>query len=296
MPGFDEAEAIPGPDYTNVGSVQQVFIEPTNGWLSVEGGIGAHGGTMHILRFDGQSLTLEAQNSNGSPIAGRIEDINGDGLQEILLDLSDFYIFSYAAGVRLINYDILHWDGSSLVPTPLTRLENTTTAAELNNQAINLTEAELWKDARMVINEAKSQAPDNAMISWNAAVINTVANARENANSSFPIMDRVFFGDYDRVIDILDNYSPAEIFSLESPIIVGTSAEGSEELMAQHIHDFTTLALTLKPDLASAHFLRGWAAYLLNPNDPAALAAVQQAAVLAPDEALYADAAAFLQP
>jgi hypothetical protein len=295
MPDFDDTDGIPGPDYMNIGSVQQVFIEPTNGWLSVEGGIGAHGGTLHILRFDGQSLTLEAQNSNGSPVAGRIEDINGDGRQEVLLDLSDFYIFSYAAGVRLINYNMLRWDGSDLVPVTLARLENTTTATDLNNQAINLTEAELWQDARQIINQAHSQAPDNETISWNAAFINTIADARENANSSFPIMDRVFFGDYNAVIDILRNYSAAEIFSLESPIIVGTSAEGSEELMAQHIHDLTTSALTLNPDLASAHFLRGWAAYLLNPNDPTALADVQQAAVLAPDEELYANAVTHLQ-
>ncbi|MFZ0545547.1 MAG: hypothetical protein WAM60_08915 [Candidatus Promineifilaceae bacterium] len=295
FPGFDDTAGIPGPDYMNVGSVQQVFIEPTNGWLSVEGGIGAHGGTIHVLRFDGQSLTLEAENSNGSPGAGLIQDINGDGRQEVLLNLTDYYIFAYAAGVRLINYNILRWDGSALVPVTLTRLENTTTATDLNNQAISLTEAELWKDAREIINQARSQEPDNETIGWNAAVINTIANARENANSSYPIMDNVFFGDYDRVIDMIRGYTPADIFNLQSPLIVGTSAEGSESFMAQQIQEFTTSALTLKPDLAAAHFLRGWAAYLLNPNDPAALAEVQQAATLAPNEALYADSAAFLQ-
>lgn len=296
IPGFNDTEGIPGPDYMNAGSVQQVFIEPSNGWLSVEGGIGAHGGTMHVLRFDGQSLTLEAENANGSPVAGQIEDINGDGRQEVLLDLTDYYIFSYAAGVRLINYEIRRWDGSDLVPVTLTRLENTDTATDLNNQALNLTEAELWKDARMVIDLAAETDPENETIGWNAAVINTIADARENANSSFPIMDFVFLGDYETVINILRNYSAADIFNRESPIIVGTSAEGSEELMAQHIQEFTTSALTLRPDLASAYFLRGWAAYLLNPDNPAALADVQRAAELAPDEELYAEALSFLQP
>jgi hypothetical protein len=296
LPHINEAELTPGPDYLNTGSVQQTFIEPTNGWLTIEGGIGAHGGTFHLLRFDGQSLILEAVNSNGSPGAGDIRDINGDGRFEALLNLTDYYIFSYAAGVRLINYEIRHWNGSDLVPVMLTRLENTTTATDLNNQAINLTEAELWIDARMVIDMAAESDPGNETIEWNAAVINTIADARENANSSFPLMDFVFAGDYNTVIDILRNYNAPDLFSRESTLIVGTSAEGSVDIMAEWTHTYANNSLTLRPDMASALFLRGWAAFLLNPEDPAVLADIQQAAALDPDEPLYAEALAFLQP
>jgi hypothetical protein len=108
-------------------------------------------------------------------------------------------------------------------------------------------------------------------------------------------MDWVFYGDYDIVIDNMRGYSPAELFSRESPLIIGTSADGSIDLMAEQIQSFTAAALTLQPNLAPAHFLRGWAAYLLNPNDPAALADVQQAAVLAPNEELYANTLTHLQ-
>jgi hypothetical protein len=158
-----------------------------------------------------------------------------------------------------------------------------------------LNEAELWKDARMVINEALAQAPDNETIRWNAAVISTIANARENANSSFIIMDRLFFGDFGGIIDILRTYPPADLFTRESPLIVGTSADGSVDIMAEWIQTYANNALTLRPDMASAYFLRGWARYLLNPNDSAALADVLQAAVFAPDESLYAESAAYLQ-
>jgi hypothetical protein len=224
FPDASDPETIPGPDYLAARSVQQRFIEPENGWLVVEGGIGAHGGTFHVLRFDGQSLSLEASNANGNPRAGLIEDINGDGHEEVLLDLTDFYIFSYAAGVRLINYEILRWDGSELVPVTLARLDNNSPAADLNNQAISLTEAELWKDARDVIGQARSQEPANETIQWNAAIIQTIAGARENANSSYPLMDRVFFGDYEAAVDMLRGYQPADLFSRQSPVIVGTSA------------------------------------------------------------------------
>jgi hypothetical protein len=66
--------------------------------------------------------------------------------------------------------------------------------------------------------------------------------------------------------------------------------------MAEWTHTYANNSLTLRPDMASALFLRGWAAFLLNPEDPAVLADIQQAAALDPDEPLYAEALAFLQP
>jgi tetratricopeptide (TPR) repeat protein len=295
FPGFDNPDEVTGPDILNIGAVKQTFIEPTNGWLVVDGNIGVHGGTYHVFRFDGQSLTLEAANANGNPGAGRIEDINGDDQQEVLLDLTSFYVFAYAAGVRIIEYEILKWDGSDLVKVELTRLDNTNQAAEVNNQAIDLAQAELWKDARMIINEAVHQEPDNEIIRWNEAVIETIADARENARSSYPLMDWVFFGDYEAVLNNMRTYAPSEIFSRQSPLIVGTSAEGSEASMAETIQTFTSSALALRPDMASAYFLRGWAIYLRDQNVPAALADVQKAAELAPDDPLFASALAYLQ-
>ena len=188
----------------------------------------------------------------------------------------------------------MRWDGSDLVIVDLTLLENTNLATDVNNQAVNLAQAELWKDARMVINEALSQEPENEVIQWNAAIITTIADARENARSSYPIMDWVFFGDYDAAIEHFRGYEPSEIFSRQSPLIIGTSAEGSEDSMAETIQTFTSSALTLRPDMASAYFLRGWATYLLDQNVPAALVDIQKAAELAPDEPIYANALAFL--
>ena len=58
----------------------------------------------------------------------------------------------------------------------------------------------------------------------------------------------------------------------------------------------TTSALTLKPDLAPAYFLRGWASYLADPvaNLDQARIDVEKASALAPSDALYRDAAALL--
>jgi hypothetical protein len=65
--------------------------------------------------------------------------------------------------------------------------------------------------------------------------------------------------------------------------------------MAQQIQEFTTSALTVRPELAAAYFLRGWAAYLLNPGDPAALMDIQRAAGLAPEDEFYTGAVQYLQ-
>jgi hypothetical protein len=70
--------------------------------------------------------------------------------------------------------------------------------------------------------------------------------------------------------------------------------QGYEETLTGHIVDFAGRALTVLPDYPSAYFLRGWAAYLSNPADPAAVSDVQQAANLDPANGLYAAALAYL--
>src|SRR5439155_9150725 len=50
----------------------------------------------------------------------------------------------------------------------------------------------------------------------------------------------------------------------------------------------------VQPDLAPAYFLRGWATYRKDPNSPAALADIKQAAALAPKDALYSQSIAYL--
>jgi len=57
----------------------------------------------------------------------------------------------------------------------------------------------------------------------------------------------------------------------------------------------TGLALQLKPDLAAAYFLRGWAVHLISPASPAALADIRRAAELEPNEKLFTESLAYLK-
>jgi hypothetical protein len=284
------------PDYLGDGSVRQVFVEPGNGWIQVEGGIGAHGGAFNLVKFDGQSLVVAAQNSNGSPRAGFVEDLNGDLFQEVILDLSEPYVFAYAAGVRLVNYHVLTWNGSQLMPVELTRLDETAPVElrDLNNRAIDLAQANLLLDAELAIEGARALDPANQTVAWNAILINTVLRGRQQVQV-YPLLERVFVGDYAGAVDTMRGYPVDQLFSATPPLIAGTAAEGFEGSLTGYIQQFTTEALQVQPDLAAAYFLRGWASYVAQPGNAGAAADVQRAAELNPGEPLFVDSANYLR-
>jgi hypothetical protein len=91
------------------------------------------------------------------------------------------------------------------------------------------------------------------------------------------------------------DYSVEELFSQPSPLVVGTVAEGWEDALAQHIQNSATLALQVQPDLAAAWFLRGWATHLSNPDSPEALADIERAAELDPNEPLFIQSVTYLK-
>ncbi|NJN83054.1 MAG: hypothetical protein HC802_12740, partial [Caldilineaceae bacterium] len=64
-PGAQDID--PTPDYLAVGSVRQLEIEPSHIWIGVDGGVGAHGGTFQLVRFDGSELTTESAASAQAP-------------------------------------------------------------------------------------------------------------------------------------------------------------------------------------------------------------------------------------
>ena len=90
------------------------------------------------------------------------------------------------------------------------------------------------------------------------------------------------------------SYGPDEIFTLETPLIIGTTAEGSTELLADWITRTATLALSVQPELAPAHYLRGWASYLTTEDPEIALQEVDVAAAMAQDDPFYQENVAYL--
>ena len=285
-------------DYLDRESVKQVLIEPSQTWLQVEGGAGAHSGVFQLLRFDGTSLTVEAQNASASPGAGEVRDINGDGMLDVVLDATDAYVFCYACGVRFINFGVMRWDGTKLVPVELAPLDASAPeeARRLNDLAIKETQADLWKAAKENIAKAKTLAPQDETLAWNTALIGLTADARAAhiKDSGHALLTTLFYGDYDAAIASIRQYSPEELFGPQSPLIAGTPAEGNEDLLRMRIIEITNRAIEADPTLAGAYFLRGWARYKVGEASPEATAALTRASELDPNEELYKLSAAYV--
>jgi len=285
-------------DYLNPDSVEQVYLDKTSVWLAVDTGAGAHSGCFDLLRWDGSALTIAVSGFNSSPGAGEVKDVDGDGQPEVVLNATDPYVFCYACGVRLYNISILRWDGSALLPVELTRLPDDTVAdlREANNRAVELAEASLFPAAIPLIDEALGYAPSDERVYWNSRLIHTLAQGRAEyaASTPYPLLNWIFYGDWDVALAELDAYSAAQIFDPQMALFQDTVVVGWEETLADWILQFSGPALGAQPDLAPAWFLQGWARFLKNPGDPAVAEDVAEAARLAPGNPLFAESAAQL--
>jgi len=295
----------PAPDFIDPSGVRQVAIEPSRVWLTVDGGVGAHSGTFQALSFDGQTLQQELAGLAASPGAGFVADIDGDGQNEIVLDATEPYIFCYACGVRHPYYGVYTWLGDQLLPVEISALmmgQRGTPVDEVNSQAVALAQAGLWADALAKIDEAVALAGDDdpptpaGSLRWNQALIRLNHDALLAAarDSAYPLLSQVFYGDYAAAVDLMRPYSAAQIFSPDTPLVVGTAAEGWQAELSGYLVDSASAALALQPELAPAWFVRAWGRYLADPADPRAAIDAARAAELAPDDALYADAVATL--
>jgi len=95
-------------------------------------------------------------------------------------------------------------------------------------------------------------------------------------------------------LDVMRPYTPEQLFAAKSPLVTVDIAQGGEKSISQWISTTTTLAIGVKPDLAAAYFLRGWAVNLTQPGNPAAIADIERALALAPNELLFVQSAAYL--
>lgn len=287
------------PDYLGEGGVTQIQVEPSHLWIQVEGGAGAHSGVYGLFSFDGTAFQEEVSSFSSSPGIGRSEDLNDDGLAEVLLDASDPYVFCYACGVRLVNWAIERWDGTQMISVTLSALSDSAPAevSAFNQALIDLTQAGLWKDVLATLDEAASFSYTEPALEWNLIYARLNAEARQDAaanQSAYPLLSHLFYGDYDAVMELLRGAGADGLFTEQSPLVVGTPAEGWVPTLADWIVNTVDPALALKPDLAAAYFLRGWAAYLREYDTAAALPDVQKAAALAPDEALFSQSVELL--
>ncbi len=302
---FDLANA----DYVDPGSVRQEQIEPTHIWLRVDSGVGAHGGCFDLFAIDptGRSQITAATNCSDHPGAGFVLDLNQDDQPDVILDHTNAYVFCYACGVRLPAYSILSWDGAQLVEQTLTPLPDSAPAdlRQAVNHAIELANAGLWKDAKALIDQAipitaanpGATRPYYFLSKWNWVLIfsQTLALHEQIAQGAYPLLNNLFYGDYAATLDVMRPYPPDQLFSLTGPLIAGTLAEGWESTLADWITQTTNSAIQVQPDLAAAYFLRGYGEWLADQQNPAALADIEKAAALDPNEKLFSDSVGFLK-
>ncbi len=286
------------PDYLDEYSFRQVFLEPEHIWLQIEGGAGAHSGTFNLIMFDGQSLSLKLSGFSSAPGAGQVADLDGDGTLEVVLNATDYYVFCYACNVRLPMFQVYRWNGSELTAVELTKLGNDAPAdlREANNRMVALAQAWLWKDAQTAMDAIEAIAGDNETVAWNVRLVkmNIDSLTEEIGVSSYPLLAYVFFGDYDGALNLLRPFPADELFSAQSPLVAETPAEGWESVLRDWIFQATDLALAENPNLATAHFLRGWAAFINDGVTDEVRAEVAQAVSLSPDESLFVRAQQFL--
>jgi hypothetical protein len=300
---------IAGPDYLGKDAVTQVQIAPSRIWLQVEGGAGAHSGVFDLVSFDGSQLRRDLNAFAPSPGVGRIQDVNGDGQPDVIVNASDPYVFCYACGVVKIGYVVYNWDEAQgqFVEAPLQDMlmgQSGHPGRVANNEAVVLARAGLWKDAAAKITDAKQVSANvkppfsNEVIDWNYGIITLHADAmaKHAQNSGYPLPSNVFYGDYAAAVNLMRPYPPDQIFAPTTPLVVGTVAENWVPQLTQEITSSATSALQAMPDLAAAYFLRGWAEYLADPVKllSQAKSDVAKAASLAPNDALYKQSAAFL--
>lgn len=296
---YDDRQ-VAAPDYVYERGIVQAEIEPSRIWLEASGGSGAHGGTYNLLTFDGSALKVELQYASVSPGSGRLLDVNGDGALDVVLDASDRYVFCYACGVTRVIYSVYTWDAANRRLAerniePMLMGQSGHPARALTNEAAALAEAGLWKDAMAVIAQARQAAVgvkpplSNATVDWDYGIIklHAEAQARWANESSFPLLNNVFYGDYAAAVAPMRAYTPAQIFRSDSPLIVGTPAETFLMALTESITTSVKSALTMRPNLAEAYFLRGWANFLAGAAPATVKADLDRAVSLAPADTLF---------
>lgn len=280
---------LPCPD--RLDAINQVMVAPGRLWLLVRGQADLHGRCFDLLSFDGRTLRHDLAHATDGRDTSHLEDVDGDGTAEVVLDTSDDYVLCYACGVRFIAFELRRWDGARFVPVPLAAVEPDPalpeSARSAVNRAVRLAQAGLWKGAYTLLR--RSGGDGHPATVWVAALIrlHASARARHAHTTAYPLLGQVFYGDYATAVDVMRTYDAEVLFQARSPLVVASRAVTWDANLVAWLERTTSAALEVEPDLAEAHFIRGWARQLDNPARAEALNDVRRATLLAPGDPLF---------
>jgi len=292
------------PDFLEPNSVSQIDMTSDFVWMMIEGYVGAHGGTCDLVTFDGGRLESRFSASFSTPGFAHVENLPADSLPDLVLNFSDPYVFCYASSVRKADVRVVRWDELDLemVVMELQRLPHTAPDELVAgvDRAVDLAEAGLWKQAMEVIGllypaDGSLSERDRWTVDWDYVLISqNAAMAEALAGGTYPLLENVFYGDYEAATDIARQYAPADVFSGSSPLIVGTQAEGWEPELSRELIECSEAATEVEPGYADAWFMLGWGTWLADSTSAAVTEYVSRAAALAPDDTFMASCLEYL--
>jgi hypothetical protein len=287
-PTIADLEVVPGidPDGANV-------------WVAVHGFTGAHSGTFELVRFDGVALTSALWWFSPSPGAATLEDLDGDGVAEVVLDATDPYVYCYACGVRASAEIIYRWvDGEPTAVNIAAVESDDQRVVDLTEVAALYANANLWRHARSTMQLAADAAPDDPEVRWLRIAIERTATLRltDAGSEPQPLVTNVLAGDFDAAVTLMEALTPAEAFDPVGPLFAGTVAEGWEDVTAGYLVDYANAALEVQPTMASGYVVRALGRVLVAPEDWAtALMDMEAALAIEPDNVFYQAAEAYLR-
>ena len=219
--------------------------------IEAHGETGAHGATHDVLAWNGIALTVAASNFSDVPgnavapgRAGRLEDLDGDRIHEVIADRTDGYPFWYASGVYRGDAAVLRWDEYAYAEVELALDEAMhDDVREHTLAAMELAEAGWLRYAASLAAGTTWAEPDNETAKWNALVLEQRALAAEATAAASPLAwaGAAINGDWEGAVGVLRRLgaqalvepdaaftnSPLEAAREDAILVIGEYAEAA---------------------------------------------------------------------
>lgn len=209
--------ALAGGGALQDGNAVQIAVadSPIGTLIEAHGAAGAHGISYDLLVWNGVELTVAASTFTDVPgnavapgRAGRLEDLDGDGIPEVIADRTDGYTFWYSSDMRRGDAEVMRWREYEFASVQLMLDPSMPADAAGHSQAaISLAERGWLSAARDRATAAREADPVNETTLWNHLVLQVRAEAAAAtaADSPLPWVGAAINGDWSGAVELLRN-------------------------------------------------------------------------------------------
>ncbi len=263
-------------------------------FIAIYGFTGAHSGTFDVLFVEGERMAPALSHISASPPPGSLDDLDGDGVVEIIFNTSNSYVFFYASDVKEKSELIYRWGGLGYEAVEIAVTEELPEELEAAaGRVVKLAGANLWRNAAALAVETARQAPEHERLRWLSIAVNRMATLRLEYAGAYqqPLLSNVFAGEYGAALALMRQLPPAEAFALDGPLIIG----GTAAMLSEYLLLYTDRALKVRDDDPAIHAVRALGQTLAWPDSlERARSSIARAVRLAPNDAFLQEAKAFL--